>query len=81
MDERIGWRGLAQAIRREAPNWAQTLPALPRLVHRALAEDRTAALREALEQLRRESSRRNDLLVAWLAVLLAVLAVQMIVLL
>src|SRR5690606_33349814 len=39
MSEQIGWRGRVRAIREEAPSWAQTLPRLPRLVHRALAED------------------------------------------
>ncbi len=81
MDERIGWRGLLQAIRREAPTWAQTLPALPRLAHRLLAEDRSGALRDALERLTRENARRNDLLAALLAILLASLAVQLLMLL
>jgi ubiquinone biosynthesis protein len=81
MDERIGWRGLLQAIRREAPTWAQTLPALPRLAHRMLAEDRSGALRDAVERLTRENARRNDLLAALLAILLASLAVQVFLLL
>jgi ubiquinone biosynthesis protein len=75
MDEQLGWRGVLRAIRREAPFWAATLPQLPRLVHRALTEDRLGALREPLERLAREQARHNDLL----AVLLVVLAAALIV--
>jgi ubiquinone biosynthesis protein len=68
--EQAGWRGLARAIRHEAPYWAQTLPQLPRLAHRLLAEDRLAGLRAALEALARENARRNRLL-AWALALAA----------
>ena len=44
MSEQVGWRGLLRTLRREAPCWAQTLPALPRLLHRLLAEDRAGAV-------------------------------------
>jgi ubiquinone biosynthesis protein len=68
MSEQLGWRGLARAIRQEAPFWAATLPQLPRLVHRALTEDRLGGVREALERLAAESARRNDLLAAALVI-------------
>ena len=45
-----------------APFWAATLPQLPRLVHRALAEDRLGALQLAVEGLARQNARRNRLL-------------------
>jgi len=48
MSEQIGWRGFARALRQEAPTWAATLPQLPRLAHRLLAEDRLGALERAL---------------------------------
>jgi ubiquinone biosynthesis protein len=67
MEEQIGWRGFARMLRHEAPFWAQLLPQLPRLLHRALAEDRSAPLRLELERLARESARRNDLLAACVA--------------
>jgi len=38
MREQVGWRSLVRNLRREAPFWAATLPQIPRLVHRALAE-------------------------------------------
>ncbi len=66
MSEQIGWRGLLRTLRREAPYWAQTLPAIPRLVHRLLAEDRAAGLQAVLEKLADQNRRRNDLLAALL---------------
>jgi ubiquinone biosynthesis protein len=74
MSEQIGVRALLRTIRREAPYWAQTLPALPRLAHRLLAEDRMGALQRALEALAREQARRNDIVSALLLVSLALIA-------
>jgi len=74
MGEQVGWRSLVRTLRQEAPYWAATLPQLPRLLHRLLAEDRMGALHKAMERVAEENARRNDLLGALLAVL-AVLAV------
>jgi ubiquinone biosynthesis protein len=68
MSEQVGWRGVLRTIRQEAPFWAATLPQLPRLVHRMLAQDHIGALNTALERLTEENARRNDLLSALLAV-------------
>jgi ubiquinone biosynthesis protein len=73
MSEQIGWRGLLRRLRREAPYWAQTLPALPRLLHRLLEEDRLAALERLLERNEAESRRRNHLLATGVALLAAAL--------
>jgi len=73
MSEQIGWRGLLRTIQREAPAWATMLPELPRLVHRALTEDRIAPLRATLERLADENARRNDILSAALVGLFAAL--------
>ena len=81
MSEQVGWRGLLRTLRREAPYWASTLPQLPRLAHRLLAEDRLGAVEQALERLRAEQSRRNRLLAAVLAVLAIGLALQIVLLL
>jgi ubiquinone biosynthesis protein len=70
MSEQIGVRGLLRTLRSEAPYWAGTLPQLPRLLHRALAEDRDAGLRRAVDRLVEENRRRNDLLSAMLLILL-----------
>jgi ubiquinone biosynthesis protein len=68
MHEQVGWRGFIRGLRQEAPYWAGTLPQLPRLVHRALAEDRLGALQDALERLAAENRRRNDILTGLLIV-------------
>jgi ubiquinone biosynthesis protein len=62
MREQVGWRGLVRTLRQEAPFWAATLPQLPRLAHRALAEDRLGPLRDAVQRLAEENARRNDIL-------------------
>ena len=80
MSEQVGWRGLLRTVRHEAPFWAQTLPAIPRLLHRLLAEDRAGGLQAALERLSVENRRRNRLLAGLLAVAATVLALQLFVL-
>jgi ubiquinone biosynthesis protein len=75
MDEEVGWRALARSVRLEAPGWAKTLPELPRLLHRALSEDRAGDLRRALERLAEENARRNRLLAGALVLLAAALGV------
>jgi ubiquinone biosynthesis protein len=67
MSEQIGWRGALRAVRQEAPYWAAMLPQLPRLVHRALAEDRLAPLHGMLGVLSRQQAQRNALLAALVA--------------
>jgi ubiquinone biosynthesis protein len=74
MSEQVGWRGLVRTLRREAPYWSQTLPAIPRLLHRLLAEDRMGGVQVALERLAAEHRRRNDLLAALIAMAAALLA-------
>ncbi len=74
MAGQIGWRGALRSLRREAPYWAATLPALPRLLHRALSDERAAELRAALERLAEQSARRNALLRGLLVALLAFFA-------
>jgi len=74
MSEQVGWRGLARTIAREAPFWSGTLPQLPRLLHRALAEDRVGELRHAVDRLAEEQRRRNDILSGLLLLAMAVFA-------
>ena len=74
MSEQVGWRGLWQNIRNEAPQWSALLPQLPRLLHRALSDRSFADLQTAVMALLL-SQRRHDRLLAWiLAVLLVILA-------
>ena len=74
MREQVGWRGLARTLRHEAPFWAATLPQLPRLVHRTLAEDRLRGVQAVLEVLAVQNARRNRLLAALVALLAAAVA-------
>jgi ubiquinone biosynthesis protein len=76
MSEQIGWRGLVQTLKAEAPQWATLVPQLPRLAHRYLAQDRLSVLELAVEALRTEQRRRNRLL-GWIGfALVALLAWQ-----
>ena len=51
MNEQIGWRGLLERLKNEAPRYAQLLPELPRLLHQRLQTapgERDSALLAAL---------------------------------
>ncbi len=50
MNEQIGWRGLLERLKNEAPRYAQLLPELPRLLHQRLQSppERETALLAAL---------------------------------
>ena len=67
-----------RTLRQEAPYWAATLPQLPRLLHRLLAEDRMGELHKAMERLAGENARRNRLLAALVGLLAAGLILFMI---
>ncbi len=75
MREQVGWRGFVKRLSHEAPFWAQTLPQLPRLVHRALAEDRLGELRVAVDRLTAQATRRNRLL--WAVFLLSAVSLAL----
>jgi ubiquinone biosynthesis protein len=62
MEEQIGWRGFARMLRHEAPFWAQLLPQLPRLLHRALAADRVERIEDLLGKLLVLERRRNRMI-------------------
>jgi ubiquinone biosynthesis protein len=63
MNEQIGWRGLVDRLKQEAPRYAQLLPEMPRLVHQALLR-RTEPESPALLALQAEQRRTNRLLQA-----------------
>jgi len=73
MAEQVGWRGLVEHIRQEAPYWSTVLPQLPRLVHQALARQAHPAANREMEELLREKRRQNRLL-GVIAALLALIA-------
>jgi ubiquinone biosynthesis protein len=57
MNEQIGWAGLLERLRDEAPRYAKLLPELPRLVHAALQPRNDAALLNALLAEQRRTNR------------------------
>ncbi len=73
MSEQVGWRGLWQNIRDEAPQWSLLLPQLPRLLHRALSDRSSSNLQATVLALLLSQQRHNRLLSWVLAVLIAVL--------
>jgi len=54
MSEQVGWRALVRQVQEEAPFWVTALPQLPRLIHRALNEDRVTPLQKQVDILRHE---------------------------
>jgi ubiquinone biosynthesis protein len=76
MAEQVGWRGLVERLKAEAPRFSHILPQLPRLVHRALEHGSHPDVdnNELLTMLVVEQRRTNRLLgfFAWLTSALAV---------
>ncbi len=64
MHRQVGWAGLVERLKNEAPRYAQLLPELPRLVHRALLHPRQPDA--ATVALLAEQRRTNRLLQALL---------------
>jgi ubiquinone biosynthesis protein len=65
MNEQVGWRGLMERFKAEAPRYSQLLPQLPRLAHQALtaqAEPRQQQHEDLLKRLLAEQKRTNMLL-------------------
>src|SRR5690606_19837452 len=70
MHERIGFKGLRKRLDKEASQWAQILPQIPRLVYSNLNRaDTGPGLNLEIERLRRASQQTNRLLTALTAVL------------
>jgi len=64
MGEQVGWQGLLQRLKAEAPRYTQILPQLPRLIHRALEQqgEQPADNGELIKVLIYEQQRTNRLL-------------------
>jgi ubiquinone biosynthesis protein len=73
METQVGWRGFVRNLEREAPQWANLLPQLPRLVHRLLATAPAAEVERKLDAILAEDRRRNHLLAALTVVAAALL--------
>jgi ubiquinone biosynthesis protein len=79
MDEQVGWRGLVERLKREAPRYAQLLPELPRLLHGRLQHrqhDSTPALLALLAEQRRTNRLLQSLLWGLLGFLAGAVVVQ-----
>ena len=61
MDKQVGWAGLVERMKNEAPRYVQLLPELPRLLHQAL-QPRQASQERVLAALLAEQQRTNGLL-------------------
>ncbi|MCY7315331.1 MAG: ubiquinone biosynthesis regulatory protein kinase UbiB [Rubrivivax sp.] len=70
MNEQVGWRGLVERLKNEAPRYVQLLPELPRLLHQALRQQgrpsESAAVLALLSEQHRNGRRRWAVL--WAAV-------------
>ncbi|MEO6362546.1 MAG: ubiquinone biosynthesis regulatory protein kinase UbiB [Caldimonas sp.] len=81
MEEQIGWRGLVEQVKKEAPRFVHLLPQLPRLLHAALNNAATPQQR-LLESMLGEQRRTNKLLTGVvftaLGFLLGLVAMQLI---
>ncbi|HTP71371.1 MAG TPA: ubiquinone biosynthesis regulatory protein kinase UbiB [Burkholderiaceae bacterium] len=81
MHQQVGWRGLLERLRNEAPRYAQLLPELPRLAHRALqrrSESDPALLEALLAEQRRTNRMLRGLIYGGVGFVLGVLAMQLI---
>jgi len=82
MQEQVGWRGLLERLKQEAPRYAQLLPELPRLVHRALqrrSERDPGVLEAMLAEQRRTNRMLRGMVYGGLGFVLGVLAMQLLV--
>jgi ubiquinone biosynthesis protein len=62
MNQQVGWQGLIDRMKNEAPRYAQLLPELPRLLHQALQKGQAEAESTAMVALLAEQRRANRLL-------------------
>ncbi len=69
MHEQIGWQGMVERLKNEAPRYAQLVPELPRLMHQALQRRDDSSDRRLLEALLEEQRRGNRMLLALSAAL------------
>ena len=77
MQDRVGLPGLIRNLEAEAPSWAASLPQIPRLLHDALAQPRAQLRGEALAGIAASQRRQNRLLAGVLAMLLALLGLEL----
>ena len=74
MSENYGPRGLWKQLRNEAPMWSKTIPHIPRLVHKVLADDAPGRIERAIAELAGAQRRQSRILLA-IALILGFLVV------
>ncbi|MEO8807187.1 MAG: ubiquinone biosynthesis regulatory protein kinase UbiB [Burkholderiaceae bacterium] len=72
MHQQVGWEGLVERLKTEAPRYVQLLPDLPRLIHQAL-QPRAAAEQRLFETLLIEQRRTQRWLLAAVSLMSGVL--------
>jgi ubiquinone biosynthesis protein len=79
MYKQVGWQGLVERLKNEAPHFAQMLPELPRLVHQALQRrpGTDPALLALLAEQRRTNRLLQGVLVGGLGFLVGALVMQL----
>ena len=79
MHRQVGWAGLAERFKNEAPRYAQLLPELPRLVHQALLRSRVpdAATLALLAEQRRTNRLLQAVVYAAVGFVVGILATQL----
>ena len=77
MSEQIGWRGFLRNMGSEAPTLATTLPEIPRLIHRALAERSAQPSNEELGRFLSEQRRQSQWLLVIATLLGFILSIQL----
>lgn len=75
MNEQIGWRGLLRTLKHEVPQWATTLPTIPRKLGDALSGQTTELVLQGYIQLMREQKTQNFMLKLIALLLLALLVI------
>ena len=66
MDEQVGWRGLIEKVKAEAPRYNKIMPQLPRLIHQALTQRHEHPPQEQIDAIRQlvEEQKRTNLLLS-----------------
>jgi ubiquinone biosynthesis protein len=57
MNEQVGWQGLLERLKDEAPRYAKLLPELPRLMHAALQPRSESTVMQAMLEEQRRTHR------------------------
>jgi ubiquinone biosynthesis protein len=76
MAEQVGWRGLVEHVRQEAPYWSSMLPQLPRLLHQALSRQAAPPPDPAIVELVREQRAQRRLLALIVALLVLIVTLS-----